>query len=430
MTFLIIGVLVMMGLMAGGLWIAFSIGVGAVIALSGVMGLRVFDIIGMQAWSNLTGFVLTAVPLFLLMGELLSGAGLIRRLYSGLAKMIAGVPGGLVQTNIAACTIFAAATGSSIVGASAMGRIAYPEMKQKGYDEELSVGSIAAGGTLGILIPPSIPLIIYGDMSNQSVGQLFMAGVIPGLVLSAIFMVFIAIKTLRQPFLVPKESIFITTKIRLSGFIDIWPFLILVLIVLGTIYGGIATPTEAAAIGAVGSFFLGFVYREMSWRVLRQAALNTVKISSLVLLIYVSANLMAQALAYYGVSSKIGEFALSIGSRGLTLAAICIMYLILGCFFDALSMMLITLPFLLPALKALHFDLVWFGILLVILMEIGYLTPPVGMNLFVLQGVTGVPLKTVVRGSFPFILLMTGFVFAIIFFPEIVVWLPSRMANR
>ena len=295
MLWFIAGVILMLILLLCGEWIAFAIGISGIVSLYPKMGMRVLPLIGNISWEMSTSFVLAAIPLFMFMGEIISSGGLTDRLYSGLSKTLRGFKGELIQTNIAACTFFAAASGSSVASAATMGRVAYPDMIRRGYDQSLVVGSIAAGGTLGILIPPSIIFILYGAMVEESVGKLFMAGLIPGLIMAAMFMVYIAIRAALQPHLVPggKEET-VTLRDRFAGLIGITPFLILIVIVLGSIYGGVATPTEAAAVGATGTLVLSAVYRRLTPRIIYDACLNTVRSTSMILLIAIAAKLMAR----------------------------------------------------------------------------------------------------------------------------------------
>jgi C4-dicarboxylate transporter, DctM subunit len=429
MVHLIIGVIVMLALILSGMWIAVSIGIGGIYALLFSLGTsKTLNVIGLQCWGTSSNFVLACVPLFVFMGEFLSASGIIKRVYEGLNKTIAGIPGELQQTNIAACAVFAAASGSSLAGSATMGKIAYSELVHKrGYDRRLTLGAIAAGGTLGILIPPSIIMIVYGVTVEESIGQLFVAGIVPGLILTGLFMVYIGTRAALNPRLTPRDISHVSVKERLVGLLSIWPFLLLMGVVLGSIYAGMATPTEAAAIGATGSVFIAVVYGILTWRSLHESAIATVRTTGMIFLIVMCARLMGMALAYYGISHIIGEWAMKLGSPAITYLVIVVIYLILGCFFDSITMIVLTVPLFMPAVEALGFSKLWFGIVITVLMEAGLLTPPVGVNLFIMQGVTGESLEEVAKGALPFVVFMLLLLAVLYIWPPIATWLPGLL---
>jgi len=331
------------------------------------------------------------------------------------------------QTNIAACAVFAAASGSSLAGSATMGKIAYPELVEKrGYDKTLTLGTIAAGGTLGILIPPSIIMILYGVIAEESIGQLFMAGFVPGLILTALYMIYIGTRACMNPSLIPKEAGSVSMRERLAA-LSIWPFLLLMGIVLGSIYFGMATPTEAAAIGATGSIAIAAVYRSLTWKKLVDSVVATLRTTCMIFLIVMCAKVMVMALTYYGVAHTIGQWILGIGSPTRVFIFVVGIYLILGCFFDAVSMIVLTVPLFLPPIQSMGFSKVWFGIVVTLCMEAGLLTPPVGVNLFILQGVTGESLENVVKGSWPFVVMIIVLLVIIYIWPPIATWLPDLM---
>jgi tripartite ATP-independent transporter DctM subunit len=417
----------MLVLLAGGVWIAFAVGVAGVVAMWPTMGARTLTLIGLQSWDTATSFVLVAIPLFVFMGEVISGAGLIERLYRGISRLIDGLPGRLVQTNLFACSIFAACSGSALASAATMGRVAYREqVVKRGYHPQLVLGSVAAGGTLGILIPPSIFFVVYASIADQSVGRLFLGGVVPGIVVSLAFMLYTAVRCARDPRLTPRGADEPTPTLgeRARGLVEIWPFLLLIVAVLGSLYGGVATPTEAAGVGAAAALAIAAGYRTLTWVGLRTACLGTVRTSAMLFFIIISAKLMAIALAYYGVPVAMKQFATSLGSPYLLLVIIALTYLVLGTVFEDFSLMIIMLPFILPMVQAAGFDLVWFGVFMTVLLEAGLLTPPVGLNLFVIQGVTGAPLGQVARGSAPFLLILLGAGVLLVLFPGLALWLP------
>jgi len=418
---------IMVVLLLGGVWIAFAVGIGGFLCLYPLLKEASLVLIGIVSWDTSTDFILMALPLFIFMGEYISSAGLVSRLYSGTSKVITGLPGGLIQTNLLACTIFAACSGSSLASAATMGRVAYPEQViQRGYHPNMVLGAIAGGGTLGILIPPSIFFIIYGTMTDTSIGKLYIAGILPGGMISFLFMLYIGIRSLLQPKLVPKgpERGKSNWRYRLSGLKDIWPFILLIFFVMGSIYGGVATPTEAAGIGALMAILIGVYWRVFTWKGLIDASINTVRTNCMIFLILINAKVLSVGLGYYGVPALMRDFAQTVGEPIVVLAIISLIYLLLGTIFDDFSLMLLILPFVVPLVQSIGYDLIWFGVYMCILLQAGLLSPPVGMNLFVMQNVTGAPFMQVVRGSIPFfVMLLMGAVILVIW-PVIALWLP------
>ncbi|MBI2217111.1 MAG: TRAP transporter large permease [Candidatus Rokubacteria bacterium] len=430
LSWLLAGIAIMLVFLAGGVWIAFAVGLGAAITLWPVLGIKTLSLIGIQSWDTTTSFVLVAIPLFVFMGEIIAGAQLVDRLYSGVSKLISGLPGGLVQTNLFACSIFAACSGSSLASAATMGRMAYEEqVGRRGYQPRLVLGSVAAGGTLGILIPPSIFFIVFAAIADESVGRLFLGGVFPGLVAVTLFMSYVAIRAIMDARLVPRGAGEIDQRLtlgqRLRGALEIWPFLLLIVAVLGSLYGGIATPTEAAGVGASAALLIAAGYRTLTWQGLKRACLGTVRTSSMLFFIIISAKLMAIALAYYGVPVMMRNVALALGSPHLLLLLISAIYLLLGTVFEDFSLMIILLPFVLPMIRTAGFDTVWFGVFMTVLLQAGLLSPPVGLNLFVIQGVTGAQLAEVIWGSVPFLILLLTIGVLLVVFPPLALWLPS-----
>ncbi|MDP2626756.1 MAG: TRAP transporter large permease subunit, partial [Candidatus Rokubacteria bacterium] len=293
----------------------------------------------------------------------------------------------------------------------------------------LVLGSVAAGGTLGILIPPSIFFIVFAAIADESVGRLFLAGLVPGIVMSALFMVYVASRAVIDPGLVPRSPAERQQPpglgARLRGLLEIWPFFLLMVAVLGSLYGGVATPTEAAGVGAAAGLLIAIGYRSLTWVALKAACLGTVRTSAMLFFIIISAKAMAIALAYYGVPVMMKGFAAGLGSPYLLLLIISVVYLLLGTVFEDFSLMIIMLPFVLPMIRASGFDQVWFGVFMTVLLQAGLLTPPVGLNLFVIQGVTGAALSEVVWGSLPFLLIMLGVGVVLVLFPPLAIWLPS-----
>lgn len=426
---LYLGILLMIVLLLGGYWIAFALGAGGFLALvlsSGVE--RALSIFGIQVWATTTDFVLIALPLYVLMGELLYHSGTLERTYRSLAQLGRLLPGRLLQANILTSTFFAAVSGSSLASAATIGRIAYPSMRRQGYEKQILLGSIAAGGTLGILIPPSIILILYGALAQASIGQLFLAGLLPGLLLAASFSLYIALYVLWKPQAAPASP---HQRLAWGAIVrDLWQVALLIGIILFGLYGGVATPTEVAAFGATVALAYALFSGENRWSAIWKSLRATVQTTSMILFIVMAAKLLAVTLAYYSVPPLLQSWvsSLQLSTAGVVIGILCL-YLILGCFFDGISMVVITLPFTLPIIQAAGIDLIWFGILLVLIIEIGLLTPPVGMNLFILQGVTREKLGPVVRGSAPFIVVLLCVTCLIYLIPQIALWLPTAIGS-
>lgn len=387
--------------------------------------------IGVQAvWNMLTTYTLTAVPLFILLGDVLVASGLAAGVYRALAPVFARVPGGLLHTNIAVCTIFGAVSGSSMSVAAAVGSVAYPELKRRGYDRPSVVGSLAGGGTLGLLIPPSLSLLIYGALTDTSIGKLFVAGVVPGLMMACLFSAWIAWAARRNPAMAPERGEAMPLGAILRGTLQIWPLAVMIVAVLGSLFAGIATPTEAAAVGVAAVIVLGFTMGELTLAKLGGALMSTTRTFAVVGVVFLGAVVLAQAISLLGLPQQMLEFVVSMGlSKYAALLIVVVIYLILGCFFDGLSMMIMTLPIVFPLLTGLGFDPIWLGVVITVMIEIGMLTPPVGMNLFVLVGLTGgeVQLGPAARASVPYWLALLLGVLLMTIVPGIATWLPAMM---
>lgn len=419
-------VLVLIGLGLHVATVLFLLGlVGAVFFLTPQMVLTLGDI----AWNSQNDFILTAVPLFVLMGELLLRSGLADRMYTALAAWLTWLPGGLLHSNIVACALFAATSGSSVATAATISTVALPNFKGRGYDERLILGSLAAGGTLGILIPPSINMIIYGAMTNTSVGKLFIAGVIPGLILTGMFMLLIVVISLLRGRGGPKETK-LSLKQKLQLLPGLFPPMFVFVIVMGGIYFGYATPTEAAAVGVVGTLILGLVAGQMNVRILHAAFKSTICITAMVTLIIVAAFYLNFIISVLGLPQAVTTWVRELGISPIeTIFLIILIYLVLGCFLETLSMMITTVPIVVPLVVSLGFDPIWFGILLVVLIELALLTPPVGVNLYVVQGIRdpGKSIGDVILGVLPFILVMLVLVVVLVYLPGLATWLPEQI---
>lgn len=411
-----------------GMWLPFAIGLGAVVSLVVANGFGSLHAIGFVLWGAVNSITLAAIPLFVFMAELLSRSGVSARFYEGLSVLVRRLPGGLLQTNIAGCALFAAISGSSIATAASIGRVAMPQLDARNYNPRLACGSIAAGGTLGILIPPSITLIIYGTLTEVSIARLFMAGMIPGLLLAFLFMLYTGIHCTLNPSLTPKDEEVVDRSQAAKAALGLVPFLGLIFIVLGSIYFGIATPSEAAALGASLSLLLCLGFRMLTWKVLYSALEGTIRISASLIFIIMAAILFSYSIEITGIGRALAETVESLNlSTFQFVAFIVVLFGLLGCVLDGGAMVVLLVPIFFPMLASVGVDPIWFGVLIVVLVEFGMLTPPFGINLFVVNSISRHSLSTVVAGCVPYYLIMLAFVVLLSIFPVIALWLPSHM---
>ncbi|NYT79147.1 TRAP transporter large permease subunit [Alcaligenaceae bacterium] len=422
----------LLGALLIGIPVAFAliaVGLGSLTILGG--GLDALGLVAPTLWSSVASFTLTAVPLFILMGAIISASGMGARLYAALATLMHGVPGGLTVATTLACTIMAAVSGSSVATAGAIGRFSVLEMRRFGYKDETACGAVAAGGTLGILIPPSIPLIVYGIIAQESIGALFIAGIVPGILMALAFVayqVWIARRELKRLPVVVSEHV--TLRHRLNALKHIVPVAVLIWIILGTIYKGIATPTEAAALGVIASLLLSAViYRELSWAKMVLICRESAKGSVMVLMIIAGAMLFGYAMTTSNVAPTLSRVVADLDvPPWVAFITINLLLVFLGCFMETLSIIVITAPILIPIIMALGWDPLWFGIIMVINMEMALITPPVGLNLFVVQGVVeDVPLTKIIAGTMPYVLIMAIVLVLVGVFPELATYLPQQL---
>ena len=396
------------------------------------MGGRLSRAMGEFVWDKQKEFILVAIPMFILLGEIMLRAGVARRMYNAVAQWLGWLPGGLMHANIGSCAIFAATSGSSVATAATVGTVAYPEIEKRGYHEGLFLGSLAAGGTLGILIPPSINLIIYGLITDTSVPELYMAGILPGLILSSLFIVIIIVACLMRPEWAgsnPQTSW--AERFRLLP--DLIPPILLFGVVVGSIYAGIATPTEAASVGVVFALILAAWTRTLSFKMLRDAFEGTMRTTAMIMLIILAAVFLNFILGFIGVTQELIHFIDELGWTPLqTMIALVIFYLILGMFMETLSMLLTTVPVVFPLIVQMGYDPVWFGILITVLMETALITPPIGVNLYVVHGIRarGGKFNDVAWGALPFVLMMIVMIGLLIAFPAIALYLPQLVYGR
>ena len=423
-----------------------SIWIGVSLILTGIVGMLIFennlppiisifdkigDLLASSMYDSLNSWSLAALPIFILMGEILYKSSISTRLLNGLTPWLNFIPGKLLHVNVAACSLFAAISGSSSATTATVGKITLDELKKRGYSKSLAIGSLAGSGTLGFLIPPSLIMIIYGVLSNVSIGKLFMAGILPGLLLATLYSFYIMIISSIDKSVVPEEDVKYTMNDYIHSLKDLFPVFSLIFVVLGSIYGGLATPTEAASLGVLGAVVLAVYFKSFSIEVMRNALLNTIKTSIMISFIIVGAGFLSQVVGFLGIARAISEFIGTLDLSPMMLILILgIMYLFLGMILDGISIVVMTLPIVLPIILMAGFDPLWFGIFLVFMVELSQITPPVGFSLFVIQSISGEKIEYILKATLPFFILMIVAVVLITFFPEIVQFLPKYMTAK
>ncbi|MGO3131269.1 MAG: TRAP transporter large permease [Alcaligenes sp.] len=419
---------VLLVLLVSGVWVAL------VLIACGILSIVLYAdapagiIFATKAWDSSASWALTALPLFIWMGEILYRTRLAEDMFSGLGPWVQRLPGRLVHVNTLGCGIFAAVSGSSAATAATIGRISLPELKARGYDDSISIGSLAGAGTLGLLIPPSIVMIVYAVAAQVSIIRLFVAGVLPGILLMCLFSLYIAIWSLRHPDRVPADVETLTLGEKVRRLRLLLPVVLLIMAVIGSIYGGIATATEAAVLGVIGSLVIALFGRSLSWRNFTDSLLGAARTSCMISFILIGAAYLTSAMSFTGLPANLAAW---IGSLGLSqyalIAVLTVFFIILGAFLDGISIVVLTTSVLLPAVLAAGIDPIWFGIYLILTVEMAQITPPIGFNLFVIQGITGRNLFELVRMAFPFFLLLVLATVLVTVFPEIVMVLPNAM---
>ena len=417
-------------LLATGLWVALTL------ALVGVLGIALSSqaspgaVFATSVWGASSSWTLTALPLFIWMGEILFRTRLSADMFAGLAPWLGRLPGRLLHVNVIGSGIFAAVSGSSLAPAATIGRMSLPELNKRGYDPYMSIGSLAGSGTLGLMIPPSIIMIVYGVAAEQSIPKLFIAGVLPGIALVILFSGYIALWALLNPSKVPPDDLQVSLKTKIVSTLRLMPIISLIIAVIGSIYLGIATATEAAAVGVLGSLILAALSGALTWSSLSDSIMSAMKTSCMIALILSCAAFLGLAMDYSGVPRLLAEWINGMNLSPVHLIAyLTVLFIILGCFIDGISIVVIVSSIILPAIKLAGIDLIWFGIYLVLVVEMSLITPPVGMNLFLLQGMTGKSLAFVSRASFPFFILLVLAVALLWYVPEVATWLPSKMMS-
>ncbi|NML47431.1 TRAP transporter large permease [Ramlibacter sp. G-1-2-2] len=420
-----------LALLGAGMTVPFAIMLPAMVYLYLQGGIGALHGLGLTSWGSMDAYTLTAIPLFVFMAQLLQRSGLAMRVYGGLSQLVRGVPGGLLQTNIAGCAVFAAVSGSSIATAASIGQVALPQLRARNYDPRLATGSLAAGGTLGVLVPPSIAMIVYATFTETSVVKLFMAGVVPGVILTALFMAYLAVAAISKPEIAPRERGALTLAVVLRALLEIGPFMLLIGGTMGAIYAGIATPTEAAAVGCFVAVLIAFLFGELNWKVFVDSLKTSALTVANILFITYAAFIFSYAMSVGGVGEEITQFIISLNlSKFGFFAALLVLFTALGALVESLGMIVITVPLLYPLLGKYGIDPVWFGVIVVLFIEMGQITPPIGINLFVIQSISRGKLSDVVMGTLPFHLLMFVLLLLLVIWPELALWLPGRAAGH
>ena len=425
----ILGIILLFGLLAMRMYIGIAMALVGFLGLSNIVGFGSgINILGIVPLEEGSSYTLSVIPLFVLMGQFALISGISQDIYKTVYAWMGHLKGGLAIATVIACAGFAAVCGSSLATGATMGMVAIPEMEKYRYDQRLSTGCIAAGGTLGILIPPSIGFVIYGILTEQSIGKLFMAGLLPGLILSLLFILVIFVMCSINPEMGPRGEKSSWSQ-RIKSLSSTWGMLLLFILVMGGIYTGVFTPTEAAGVGAFGALLIALLKRKVTRKTLVFALNETGKMTAMIFLIVIGANIFSTFLGITGIPMSLAESMASLPlPRMAILTIIILIFLVLGCVMDCYAIMMLMVPILFPVIQALQFDPIWFGVLMVIVLEIGLITPPVGLNVYILKGAAPhIPITTIFRGIWPFLIAAVIAIIIITIFPAIPLYLPSRM---
>jgi C4-dicarboxylate transporter, DctM subunit len=415
-------------ILGSGVWIGLTLSGVAWIAMQLFSSRPAGDAMAVTIWGSASSWTLTALPLFVWMGEILFRTRLSQDMFRGLAPWMQSLPGRLLHVNVAGCAIFAAVSGSSAATCATIGKMSLPELSKRGYPDGISVGSLAGAGTLGLLIPPSIIMIVYGVSADVSIAQLFIAGVLPGIMLALLFSGYLVFWALRNPTLVPRPDHRMSFGEKLHESRHLIPVMLLIAAVLGSIYSGLATATEAAALGVLGSLVISALQGTLTWQTFTQSLLGGTRLYCMIALILAGAAFLTLSMGYIGLPRHLAEWIASLGlSQFQLLVALMLFFVLLGCFLDGISMVVLTMGVILPTIQKAGIDPLWFGIFVVLVVEMAQITPPVGFNLFVLQGMTQREIGWIAKVTLPFFLLMIAATGLIYLFPQIVTFLPAQM---
>ncbi len=427
MALLVVSLFLILG---SGVWIGLTLSGVAWIAMELFTARPAGDAMAVTIWGTASSWTLTALPLFIWMGEILFRTRLSQDMFKGLSPWMQALPGRLLHTNVVGCTIFAAVSGSSAATCATIGKMTLPELKRRGYPEHMIVGTLAGASTLGLLIPPSIIMIVYGVTAEVSIAKLFIAGVFPGLMLALLFSGYIALWALRNPEQIPPADEKTTFLQKLNASRALIPVISLITAVLGSIYAGIATATEAAGVGVLGALVISTLQGSMSWATFKKSLMGATRLYCMIALILAGAAFLTLSMGYIGLPRHLAEWIATLGlSQGQLILALTLFFVLLGCFLDGISMVVLTMGVLMPTIQTAGIDPIWFGIFVVLVVEMAQITPPVGFNLFVLQGMTGKELTWIAKVTLPMFLLMCLAVALIYVFPGIATWLPTHMST-
>jgi C4-dicarboxylate transporter DctM subunit len=430
LSFSFLLIVLLFAVLAGGIWVAITLAIIGFVATVANVATPAGAVMATSIWQSLNSWDLTALPMFLWMGDILYRTRLSEDMFEGLAPWLARLPGRLLHVNILGCAIFAAVSGSSAATCATIGRISMPELKKRGYDERLAIGTLAGSGTLGLLIPPSIIMIVYASATDQSIARLFIAGVIPGIMLASLFMGYVMIwATLNRDKMPPADPPTSFAN-RMVATKRLMPVVLLIAGVIGSIYGGLASATEAAVVGVVGALILAAVTGTLTWKTFSEALLSATKTSCMICFILAGAAFLTTAMGFTGIPRALAEWIAGMElSRWQLLVALTLFFIMLGCFLDGISMVVLTTSVVIPMVERMGIDLIWFGIYIVLVVEMAQITPPVGFNLYVLQSLTGRNLFVIAAYTLPLFLLMCLAIVLLVAFPGIALWLPSTMLD-
>ncbi len=429
MALVVFGVLFLT--LSAGIWVGFALFIVGFVGMVLFSSLPAGNNMASSLWATVEKWEYVALPLFILMGEILYRSGISEKLFKSLVPWLYRLPGGLLLMNIVSCTLFAAVSGSSAATTATVGRITLAEFDKLGYDRRLAMGSLAGAGTLGFLIPPSLIMIVYAILAEVSIGKMFMAGILPGLLLAGIYSSYIIYRGIRDPSIAPQTQESYSWKELMVGLKDLAPTVLLVLMVLGSIYGGVATPTEAGALGVLGATVFAFLNRRMNLKIMFECLVGAVKTNAMIMLIVVGAGFLSRVMGFLGIPMAITRAITELGlSPYMLMLLLGGFYILLGCLLDGFSIVVMTLPIALPMVTAAGFDPIWFGIYLILMVEVSQITPPVGFNLFVIQGLTNEPILNIARYALPFFFLLLLTTAILTLFPEIALFLPKLMTAK
>jgi C4-dicarboxylate transporter DctM subunit len=423
-------VLLLFLVLAGGVWVAITLAIIGLVATVSNVATPAGAVMATSIWQSLNSWDLTALPMFLWMGDILYRTRLSEDMFEGLAPWLARLPGRLLHVNILGCAIFAAVSGSSAATCATIGRISIPELQKRGYDERLMIGTLAGSGTLGLLIPPSIIMIVYASATDQSIARLFIAGVLPGIILAALFMGYVMVWSIINSDRMPPADPPTTFANRIAATRRLLPVVLLIAGIIGSIYGGLASATEAAVVGVIGALILAWTTGTLTWKTFSEALLSATKTSCMICFILAGAAFLTTAMGFTGIPRALAEWISAMQlSHWQLLVALTLFFIVLGCFLDGISMVVLTTSVVIPMVEKMGIDLIWFGIYIVIVVEMAQITPPVGFNLYVLQSLTGRNLFVVAAYTLPLFLLMCLMIALLVAFPGIALWLPSTMLD-